>query len=119
MKAQALKDNNMSSYMMSKKTMEINPSHTIISQLKKKIESNASDRNVKDLIWLLFETALISSGFTHEDPSSFSGRIHRMIKLGLGIDEDDLSTDVTENKIDDLPPLEGDDGDASKMEEVD
>ncbi len=79
----------MSSYMMSKKTLEINPSHTIVAQLKKKIESNASDRNVKDLIWLLFETAMISSGFTHEDPSSFSGRIHRMIKFALNVEDDE------------------------------
>jgi molecular chaperone HtpG len=57
--------------------------------LKKKIESNASDRNVKDLIWLLFETAMISSGFTHEDPSSFSGRIHRMIKFALNVEDDE------------------------------
>lgn len=100
MKAQALKDNNMSSYMQSKKTMEINPSHTIVTQLKKKIESNASDRNVKDLIWLLFETALISSGFSHEDPSSFSGRIHRMIKFALNVEDDENVN------AEDMPKLE-------------
>lgn len=99
MKAQALKDSNQASYMMSKKTFEINPSHTIIAQLKKKVESNASDRNVKDLIWLLFETALISSGFSHEDPSSFSGRIHRMIKFALNVEDDEVVAD-------DMPKLE-------------
>lgn len=84
---------------MSKKTMEINPSHPILLQLKKKIEANASDRNVKDLIWLLFETALISSGFSHEDPSSFSGRIHRMIKFALNVEEDEPAAS-------DMPKLE-------------
>ena len=100
MKAQALKDSNTASYMMSKKTLEVNPSHPIVAQLKKKIESNSSDRNVKDLIWLLFETALISSGFSHEDPSSFSGRIHRMIKFALNVEEDDNGVD------EDMPKLE-------------
>lgn len=100
MKAQALKDNNMASYMMSKKTLEVNPSHPILAQLKKKVETNASDRNVKDLIWLLFETAMISSGFSHEDPSSFSGRIHRMIKFALNVEEDET------NENNDMPKLE-------------
>ena len=74
--------------MMSKKTMEINPKNAIIASLLQKVESGQSDRNVKDLIWLLYETALISSGFSHEDPSSFSNRIHRMIKFALNVEED-------------------------------
>jgi molecular chaperone HtpG len=89
----------MASYMMSKKTMEINPTHPIIAQLKKKVDTNASDRNVKDLIWLLFETALISSGFSHEDPSSFSGRIHRMIKFALNVEEDEINEDAGMPKL--------------------
>ena len=115
MKAQALKDSNMSTYMMSKKTMEINPNHTIVAQLKKKIESNASDRNVKDLIWLLFETALISSGCTHEDPSSFSGRIHRMIKFALNVEDDENAG------AEDMPKLEETDAQITdeRMEGID
>jgi molecular chaperone HtpG len=89
MKAQALKDSNTANYMMSKKTMEINPNNATICQLLKKVNENASDRNLKDLIWLMYETALISSGFNHEDPSSFSNRIHRMIKFALNVEEDE------------------------------
>merc|ERR1712144_112125 len=118
MKAQALRDNSMTSYMVSKKTMEINPKHSIMTELKKKAAADKSDKTVKDLIWLLFDTSLLASGFNLEEPAQFAGRIHRMIKLGLSIDDDDegLGDD------DDLPPLEEVDGaadEASKMEEVD
>merc|ERR1712193_81608 len=118
MKAQALRDNSMSSYMQSKKTMEVNPEHSIMTELKKKASADKSDKTVKDLIWLLFDTALLTSGFNLDEPTQFAGRIHRMIKLGLSIDDDDegLGDD------DDLPPLEEVDGaadEASKMEEVD
>merc|ERR1712022_35810 len=115
MKAQALKDSSMSGYMASKKTMEVNPMHPIIDALRTRAEEDKNDKTVKDLIWLLFDTSLLTSGFSLDEPTTFAGRIHRMIKLGLSIDEDD--EDVADDEDDDLPPLEDDEG--SKMEEVD
>merc|ERR1711966_207971 len=114
-KAQALRDSSMSSYMVSKKMMEINPNHSIMKELKSKAAADKSDKTVKGLIWLLFDTSLLTSGFSLDEPTQFAGRIHRMIKLGLSIDEDD--EDVADDEDDDLPPLEDDEG--SKMEEVD
>ena len=116
MKAQALRDTTMSSYMMSKKTMEINPSNAIMSELKTKVAADKNDKTVKDLIWLLFDTSLLTSGFALDEPTEFAGRIHRMIKLGLSIDDDEVA------ETEDLPPLEevaGADVTTSKMEEVD
>merc|ERR1712048_1286112 len=118
MKAQVLRDNQMTSFMVGKKKMEINPDHAIMVELRKKFEANASDRTVKDLVWLLFETAMLTSGFTLEDPVVFASRIHKLIKLGLSLDEDDEDEEEVDGDNDDeLPEL--DNLDQSAMEEVD
>jgi molecular chaperone HtpG len=116
MKAQALRDSTMSTYMTSKKTMEVNPSHPIVKELKQKFDSDESDKTVRDLVWLMYETSLLTSGFSLDDPTIFAGRIHKLIKLGLSIFEDESGESVED--IEDLPPLE-DDEDATAMEEVD
>jgi len=119
MKAQALRDTSTMGYMSAKKHLEINPDHSVVQALNDKAGANKHDSSVKDLVLLLFETALLSSGFTLEDPATHANRIHRMIKLGLGIDEDDAAVEADAEVADEMPPLEGDDEDATRMEEVD
>merc|ERR1712211_143120 len=118
MKAQALRDTSTMGYMAAKKHLEINPDHSIVENLRQMAEADKNDKSVKDLVLLLFETSLLSSGFSLEDPAVHARRIHRMVKLGLGIDEDEADIEETADDMD-MPPLEGDAEDASRMEEVD
>jgi molecular chaperone HtpG len=122
MKAQALRDANSGMYMASKKTMEVNPTHPIIATLRQKAEEDRGDTTVKDLIWLLYDTSLLTSGFSLAEPATFANRIHRLIKMGLEIEDDD------EEEADDMPTLSGDadagnddddDDDDDDMEQVD
>ncbi|XP_015509139.1 heat shock protein 90 [Neodiprion pinetum] len=119
MKAQALRDTSTMGYMAAKKHLEINPDHPIIESLRQKADADKNDKAVKDLVMLLFETSLLASGFGLEDPQVHASRIHRMIKLGLGFDEDETLTGEEEKMDSEVPPLEGDAEEASRMEEVD
>merc|ERR1712157_399594 len=110
MRAQALRDNTMSQYMMAKKTMELNPKHAIVKALREKFDADSGDSAAKDLVMLLYETALLTSGFSLENPASFSSRIHRLVKLGLSIDDDDEEDEDDAADAEEVPTLEEEDG---------
>jgi molecular chaperone HtpG len=114
MKAQALKDSSSHAYMMSKKTMEINPENIIIRNLLEKMKEEVKDNTMKDIVWMLYETSLINSGFSLEEPNRFTKRIHKLIQLGLSIDDNDNEVNVIE-KEEDVVEIDQD----TTMEEVD
>ncbi|SYZ68971.1 heat_shock_protein_83 [Leishmania braziliensis MHOM/BR/75/M2904] len=116
MRNQALRDSSMAQYMMSKKTMEVNPDHPIIKELRRRVEADENDKAVKDLVFLLFDTSLLTSGFQLDDPTGYAERINRMIKLGLSLDEE-------EEEVAEAPPAEAAPAEVtagtSSMEQVD
>ena len=108
--------------MVSKKTMEVNPTHPIVEALVKKADADSSDKTVKDLIWLMYDISLLTSGFSMDSPVKFADRIYRMVKLGLSIESDSES----DSDLPDLPEKsdccsneECNDEDDSTMEEID
>merc|ERR1712054_69675 len=118
MKAQALRDSSMSSYMVSKKTLELNPEHSIVVELKKRADADKSDRTVKDLIWLLYETSMLTSGFSLDEPTGFGNRIHRMIKFALTIQEDEqVEEEAMPGLVEEETPVE--EGGNTRMEDID
>jgi len=115
MKAQALRDSSSSSFMAPKKTLEINPFHPIVLKLRDNFEKDKTDRTTKELTWLMYETSLLTSGFSLDDPNQFAARIHKFIGFGLDIGEEE--DQVVEEQDKDMPDLE--ETESSPMETVD
>ena len=115
MRAQALRDTSTSAYMASKKTLELNPKHPIVKELLRLASAGNSTSTATDLIQLLYDTSLLTSGFCLDQPSAFAGRIYRMIKLGLSLETDNECA-AAETA---LPTLEAEPGEESAMETVD
>ena len=115
MRAQALR-NDAFGMMSAKKIMEINPDNSIIKVLSEKVKANRNDATVKDLVWLLYDTALLTSGFSLEQPMAFANRIHKLIQLGLsGEDEDVPALEETNTEA----AQEAAEEEEGEMEEVD
>ncbi|WFD32395.1 Hsp90 chaperone hsp82 [Malassezia sp. CBS 17886] len=115
MKAQALRDTSMSQYMASKKIMEINPQNPIIKELALKVAADQNDPTVRDLTCLLYESSLLTSGFSLDAPQEFASRLFKLISLGLSIDEADVPIPVA---ADSNPAPEQNTGE-SAMESID
>ena len=98
---------------MNKKILEINPSSNIIKRIRERLDSSTGqDKTLNELVYLLYDNTLLSSGFELDDPARFSNRINRLINVGLG---DDSEPEVTQDEHEVLESVD----DSSNMEQVD
>merc|ERR1712025_1396726 len=126
MKAQAFQNKDQLSMMSGRKTLEINPNHPVVVDLLSKVKANKEDAAAMDTAQVLFQTALLESGYEIADPSALVGRVYRLMSKELGVDPDAPIKEVEvpeeeeaeeEDKEDDKDDGEGDDADGEKDEE--
>merc|ERR1711991_470243 len=123
MQSQAFADNKRTSYLVSKKTMEINPRHPIMIELKKRAEESPDNDDTKDLALLIYDTALLNSGFQMEDATGFASRMYKLFKAGLSLESLELAPEIEipddeeeEEKVEDAEVTEIDEEEDGKKE---
>ena len=121
MKAQTLRNDAMMGHMSSNKTLEINVDNPVINELKKRVSVDKNDISVKDIVWLLYDTTLLHSGFNLDEPGIFCNRINRMIIMGLSLDDNQEVENNNEEQTEPQEEIEEqvDDETENKMEELD
>uniref|UniRef100_A0A7S1WYH7 Histidine kinase/HSP90-like ATPase domain-containing protein n=1 Tax=Tetraselmis chuii TaxID=63592 RepID=A0A7S1WYH7_9CHLO len=86
--SQALGDAEKQAYMKGRRSLEINPNHPMISTLKVRMEEDPDAMNTKDMASLMYETALLESGFQVQEPQAFADMVHKVLKAQMGLDPD-------------------------------
>merc|ERR1712217_121860 len=121
MKAQAFQNKEQISMMSGRKTLEINPNHPVVIDLLSKIKADKEDKAAKDTAQVLFQTALIESGYEIADPSALVNRVYRLMSKELGVDPDAplKEVEVPEEEEAEEEKDEGDDGEEKDDEEKD
>merc|ERR1712241_443782 len=94
MKAQAFQNKDQIGQMSGRKTLEVNPNHPVVIDLLSKIKENKEDAAAKDTAQVLFQTALIESGYELSDASALVNRVYRLMSKELGVDPDAPLTEV-------------------------
>merc|ERR1712217_446469 len=121
MKAQAFQNKDQLSMMSGRKTLEINPNHPVISDLLAKIKADKADTAALDTAQVLFQTALIESGYEIADPSALVNRVYRLMSKELGVDPDapmkEVEVPEEEEEAEDEDKDDSDDSDDSESEE--
>merc|ERR1712012_915043 len=94
MKAQAFQNKEQLGMMSGRKTLEINPNHPVVIDLLSKVKADKEDSAAKDTAQVLFQTALIESGYELADASALVNRVYRLMSKELGVDPDAPLTEV-------------------------
>merc|ERR1712085_180624 len=93
MKAQTMGSNDKSNNMVAQKTMELNPGHPIVKEIKSRVEKDGQDQEAKDMAATLYDVALVQAGLTPSDPHHFAARLESLMRLGLGVSKDEKIED--------------------------
>merc|ERR1712024_425295 len=117
MKAQAFQNKDQLSMMSGRKTLEINPNHPVIADLLDKVKTNKEDTAALDTAAVLFQTALIESGYEIADPSALVNRVYRLMSTELGVDPDAPLKEVEVPEEEEEAEEEKDESDEEKDDE--
>merc|ERR1712228_1128186 len=88
MKAQSFQNKDQVGMMSGRKTLEVNPNHPVIADLLSKVKADKDDKPAVDTAQVLFQTALLESGYEIADPSALVNRVYRLMSKELGVDPD-------------------------------
>merc|ERR1719456_1003979 len=116
MKAQAFQNKDQLSMMSGRKTLEVNPNHPVVVDLLSKIKADKEDAAALDTAQVLFQTALIESGYEIADPSALVNRVYRLMSKELGVDPD---APIKEVEVPEEEEAEEDDKDDDKETDAD
>jgi len=119
MRSQAFADSGRTDYLQSRRTMEINPRHPIVAELNRLAEDGDSTESTSDLAWLLYDTALLNSGFTQDDPTSFAERMYRVMQGNLNLESLELEPEIEVPEEEDDDSMDGGEYDDAEEEELD
>merc|ERR1719254_80276 len=121
MKAQAFQNKDQLSMMSGRKTLEVNPNHPVIADLLAKVKANKEDAAAMDTAQVLFQTALIESGYDIADPSALVNRVYRLMSKELGVDPDaplkEIEVPEEEEEAEEDDKEDGDDSDETEDED--
>merc|ERR1711974_495957 len=124
MKAQSFQNKDQVGMMSGRKTLEVNPNHPVVADLLSKVKADKENKAALDTAQVLFQTALIESGYEIADPSALVNRVYRLMSKELGVDPDAPMKEVEvpegeeeEAEDDDKDDEEKDDSDADEKDD--
>jgi heat shock protein 90kDa beta len=95
MRAQTFANPEALKSMMASKTLELNPRHPIVVELNKKVQEDADSESTRNLAHLVFDTALMTSGFVHDDVDTFAARMQKVLASSLNVQSLELVDEIT------------------------
>merc|ERR1712066_6347 len=117
MKAQAFQNKDQLSMMAGRKTLEVNPNHPVISDLLAKVKADKEDAAAMDSAQVLFQTAILESGYEIADPLALVNRVYRLMSKELGVDPDAPLKEVEVPEDEEAEEEEKDEGDDKEEED--